>query len=450
MNEVSDDAQDRATQDGAGLTDGQRRRAALRLRRWLGAEPMDALLGAQGADDAGTRLLANHPVVTSESVQDGLDLLAARRNDHPGGLRVERLGTVLTRARVVAWTLFVVAAILLVAAAIILSDTGDSDLIFEELADRLGGSGAVLVVPLLILFAVAVVLVWVTASWRHVIALGEARHAVRWAAGRPGQMTRGLPVVEPFNGFRGWLIGPAVICWSVAALTLAVVLWMAADGEIAVVPLLVGVGLGLVGWLFFAAQRALARTARIANDHLVLLRPREHSLRMTPATALRERFLILKEGAFETTASEERTVYPFTVQLPADELKRLHEQNDQDLEPERTMIGAPDEAPLVTAEKPGDESTLEGYFEREYAGGWLVAQARTGDGAWGRNRRAWIIVRDHPERFSQEVLPQFGDRHGLVPRSLRLLDEPQQVWTEGAWIESWVKRQRVSDEQAEF
>ena len=173
---------------------------------------------------------------------------------------MERLGRVLARLRLVSWVLFVAGGVALPAAAIFLSDSGDSDLIFAELAARLGVSEAALIVPLLVVLAVAILLVWVTTTWRHVIALAEARHAVRWAAGRPGQVGRGLPVAEPFNGFRSWLIGPAVIASILAALTLAFTLWLPSQGQAdLLVPLLIGVGLALFAALCFLGQGPGAR-----------------------------------------------------------------------------------------------------------------------------------------------------------------------------------------------
>ncbi len=396
---------------------------------------MDTLLGVRGAE-AVDRLLANHPVVTGESVQDGLDLLADRRRTHPEGLAVERWGRRLSRLFGVVLVLLGVAGALLVV-AVIWADSQDVQ--FEEFAARIGVSGAALVVPALVLLALAVVLTWVSTTWRHVIALGEARHTVRWAADRPGQLGRGLPVVEPFSGFTPWCVGPAVILWVLAALTLIFTAWLAGEGDFGLLdPLLVGVGLGLAGWLCLRGARALRHTATVASEHLLLLRPRERGLRMTPATALRERFLDLREGGTllgrTFTYAAEWTVYPLTTQLTVQELTRLREQSDHDLETERELVGSPEQAPVVTVEKPGEESTLVGSFEREYAGGWLVAEARSRE-----REHVWVVVRDRPERFAAEVLPLFGDRHGLEPGSIRLLDEPQQVPTDGAWVDEWAE-----------
>lgn len=423
------------TKGHPALSHSQRVRAARRVRRWFGPAPFDAMLGAGGRDQAVERLLANQPVVGVESVQDGLDLLAVQRRDHPGGTWVERLGTVVGWARNVCVTVFMVYALAMVVTAVIVSESGDGEEIFEDLAAWLGISAATLVIPLLVLLGVTVFLHWCAAGWPHALALSEVRHAVRWAADRPGQAARGIPLVAPFAGLGPWLLGPAIVCWVVGGFLLIFVLWFSSsegDWSWGVAGLVLA--LGLLGPVLQRGWAALRRATWVANEHLLLLREREYALWVDPATALRERFLILSEGIFDTTNVQERTVYPLTAHLSREDLHRLRDENALLGEvTELTLIGERDQTPVVTRGEQGDPDShgFESHLEDEYAGGWLVAEARETD----RGALAWIVVPEAPERFATEVLPQFGDRSGLDPDSLRLLQVP----SDGPWLTNWVK-----------
>lgn len=286
------------------LTQSQRVRAARAVRRWFGAPSIDALFGAQGREEAVERLLANYPQVGAENVQDGLDLLAARRDDR-ATRGVERIGKALAWGRNGFFLAFLLYAVALVVGGLLTSGSGDSDQIFDGLAAQLAVGTGTLVVPMLVLLGLGILLFWCAGSWRHVIGLVEVRHAVRWAVDRPGQDTRGIPLVAPFRGFAPWLVGPAVVSWVVGGFVLLVAVWMmSAPGEEQVWDLwLTVLALGLLGWALLRAWAALKRATQVANDHLLLLREREYALWVDPATALAERYLLLSEGAFKSTSA---------------------------------------------------------------------------------------------------------------------------------------------------
>ena len=419
--------------DVSGLTEAQRRRAARRLRRVLGRAEFDALFGAPGREAAVTALLGHQPVVTTRSVQDGLDLLEDKHRAHPDGLRAERVGARLSWLRNLMMAVFGVVVVAVVVVMVwVTVDAEDEAAAFAVIEDDLG---PVLGIGLLVPFALSILLLWVTTSWRHVIAVADARFAVRWARDRPGQLERGLPVVEPVSGFRFWPLAGAVVSWGVGGLLGLVVLTMLGQDDTLRVPILITLGFLLLGTLLFGAFRALRQTGAVATEHLCLLRHRRHGLRVDAATAVQEQFLVLTPGTFGTVSVREWTAYPFTVQLSAEQLRRRHEQARQEIDSELTVVGTADEAPLVTSEKPGEDDGADGRFGGEYAGGWLVARATQK----ATRRPAWVIVRSDPERFAEQVLPHFGDRHDLEPRSIVVLERPERVPSEHGWVREWVK-----------
>lgn len=97
------------------------------------------------------------------------------------------------------------------------------------------------------------------------------------------------------------------------------------------------------------------------------------------------------------------------------------------------MVGKPGRGPLVTRRAPGPNDGMAARWQREYGGGWLVAQARA-DG----DHPAWLLVTEDPERFVDEVLPLFDDRHGAATDSVRAV--PHERLPEGAtWLRGWVQ-----------
>lgn len=421
-------------QDGqhVEMTDGQRRRAAGRVRRVVGAQALDQLLGARDPADAVTRLLANRPELSAASVRDGLDLLEARRRDHPDGMPAEVLGRAVHRARNIVAVLVGVGVLLLVVGLLGASFAGDAVVWFEA---RVGSAvGPVFLSGLLVLMLVGAVLMWVGFTWRAVIAAAEARHAVRWALDRPGQVGRGLPVAEPFTPAR-FLAGAIVaIAWGLTALIglFAMSLLVSDGGDYFLGTAAVAVGAGLLAAGATSGFRALGRAAAVAGEHLLLLREQRSGLRVDAATAGAQRFLLVSSASFGTFSVEERTVYPLTVELPPAELRRRHEEAELELDPDIRLVGEPDQAPLVTVESPGENDGATGRWQPSYSGGWLVASGREDSG-----RPAWIVVQGDPEGFAREVLPIFGDRHGLRADSL-VVREPEQVPTETQWIKAWV------------
>ncbi|MFC4555646.1 hypothetical protein [Georgenia faecalis] len=423
------------------MSGDQQRRAAGRLRRLLGAKEIDRLVGADSRSAAIDVLLANRPVRTGASVQDGRDFLTARRLDHPDGLRAERLASVLSRLFWVLAAIFVLAAVTaLVLGMVASSEDGAASDPFEALGDLTGDGGRLVALALVVPLALALLARWTLSFMRPVIALADARYAVRWAGARPGQLARGLPVVEPFSGFAGWLKVPAVLLWVAAGAAVLFALWLPTYDGPAWDVYLAAAGLALLGFVPALGAREASRVAALAQDHLVILAGRKRGLRVDAATALQEQFLqVAFRAPFSRTSLgsfasvREWTAYPLTSVLDEAELRRrrrhaVAELDDVDVSPAG-------QTPLVTSEKPGEHGGLSGRFDEEYAGGWLVGEARE----QGSGNRILLLVRDHPERFRTEVLPAFGQHLNLDLNSLLVLDPPEPLPTEGSWLESWVK-----------
>lgn len=424
-----------ATPDDA-TTDAEQLTAAVRVRRWLGADAVDVLLGASGPDSAARALLATRPQVTEHSVQDGLDLVADRHRDHPDGLPAERWGARIARVRNLmgALTLVVLLA-LLVAGFVARQDTGVDDP-FEALEAQtspevLRGAVLALLAPL----AVGVLLLWVTSVWRHVITLAEARYAVRWAASRAGQRGRGVPVADPFPGLAGPAMALSVMGWVIGGLALLLCLLVLSDPVLALVLICLAAAVLLPTWPLMRWRREMRRAGAVASAHLLILGTRDDGVRLDVATSVQEHVLVVVQLPLTSRwhPSEERVVYPLTAVLPRDELARRHDQVDQDLAG-LVAVGPRHEAPLVTVERNAEDHHLD--VER-YSGGWVVALGtRSG-------RPAALVVPSDPERFVAEVLPTLGDRHGLESGSLRV-HEPRQVATGGSrWMQGWDPRDDV-------
>lgn len=348
--------------------DAQRRRDAARARELLGAEELDALLGAHGADDAVTRLLANHPVVGDQSVSDGLDLLTAQRQQ-PEGVSAGR-----------------------------------------------------------------------TSRWVSRVASARSRQALRWAAGRTGQLERGLPMVSPVRGADRVPRLVAIASWVLAPIAL-LILWIVGEDGPALLPWVAALALVAHGACWLAVARRLRRAVAVADEHLFLLRERKHGLPVDAASALTEQFLEIHAGPFRVNYVREWTAYPVTAGLPQQDVDNRLAQLRSSVA--RKLLDVPDTRagdPIVHAERVerGEHTPTGGRLAGEYAGGWLVAEALA---QWD-NGPAWLVVRDHPERFSDEVLPWFGARHEFVEGSIRRLDQPVRVPSDTDWIDGWVKEQR--------
>ncbi|WP_152190751.1 hypothetical protein [Georgenia satyanarayanai] len=427
------------------MSQAQRRRAAARVRRLLGAGEVDRLVGTAGRRASVEALLTNRPARTVVSVQDGRDFLSSRRLDHPDGLGAERLATLLSRLFWILGAATVVAAVVaLVVGMVVSGEDGAAADPFEALGELPGPGGRLLVLSLPVLLGATVLARWVLSFMRPVIALADARYAVRWAGARPGQLARGLPVVEPFTGLAGWLRVPAVVLWAAAGGAVLFALWLPTydDGPPWGIYLLAA-GLALLGMLPALGSRALSRAGAVAQDHLVVLTARRRGLRVDAATALQEQFL---QVAFRTPLSRpslgsfvsvrEWTAYPLTAALDEAELRRRRTHAATELD-DVTVASPPGQAPLVVMEQPGEHGGLSGRFDEEYAAGWLVGEAREP----GSRDRVLLLVRDQPERFRTEVLPAFGQHHNLDLNTLVVLDRPEQLPSGRAWLESWVKEQ---------
>lgn len=350
------------------VTDPQQRRAALRARDLLGPEEVDALTGARAPEDAANRLLANRPVVTGDSVQDGLDLLRHQQESPP------------TRA---------------------------------------GERGS---------------------RWVPRDDAAQAQHALRWAAGREGQLERGLPMVSPIRNAGVFPLVLAVLCWVMAPIAL-LVLWIILEGGPDVlVPWGAALALVALGARWFWLSRQLKDAATVADEHLFVLRPRKDGLPVDAATALTEQFLVIHKGALGVIYVDEWTAYPLTVALSEEALQFRVESARRAAKSQRwTVPDVPQGLPIIIGESAdhlGKEHTPTGArFAEEYAGGWLVAEVRL---EWMPGP-AWIIVRENPERFAEEVLPLCGDRAEFEPGSLRVLDQPERVPSDRDWVDDWVK-----------
>ncbi len=425
------------------MSDSQRRRAAARIRRLLGAREVDRLVGAAHRRAAIDVLLANTPDRTRTSVEDCRDFVSARRLDHPAGFRAERLTTLLSR---LSWISFAVFCLVVVGAFVLgmvaSGEEGADPDPFVALGDLTGDGGRLVALVVMIPFGVAVLARWALSSMDPAIALSDARYAVRWAGGRPGQLARGLPVVEPFSGFAKLLKIPAVLLWIAAGGVFLFALWLPTYDEGPPWDLhLVAAGLALLGALPALGSRQLARMGVVAQDHLTALTGRSRGLRVDAATAVQEQFLQVTLGNRTSRTSlgsfatvREWTAYPLTSVLDEAELRRRHEHATSVLD-DATVVSPPGQAPLVVVEKPGEHGGLSGRFDAEYSAGWLVAEARDeGSGA-----RVLLLVRDRPERFRAEVLPAFGPYLRFDPNTLVVVDPPEQLPGGSGWMERWVK-----------
>lgn len=425
------------------MSDAQRRRAAARVRRLLGPRDVDRLAGTAGRRAAVDALLANQPVRTGASVHDGRDFLSSRRLDHPHGLRAERLASLLSRLFWILGGVLVLAVVVLLVLGVVASrEEGAPSDPFEALGELSGDGGRLVALTFVVPFGAMVLARWMLSFMRPVIALADARYAVRWAGARPGQLSRGLPVIEPFSGLARWLRVPAVLLWVAAGGAVVFALWLPTydDGPPWDV-YLVAAGLALLGLLPALGSRALSRAGAVAQDHLVVLAERGRGLRVDSATALHEQFLqVAFRAPFSTTSLgsfasvQEWTAYPLTSALDEAELRRRRTHAASELD-NVTVASPAGQAPLVILEKPGEHAGLSGRFDEEYAAGWLVGEAREP----GSRDRILLLVRDRPERFRGEVLPAFGAHHNLDVNTLVVLDRPEQLPTGGTWLESWAK-----------
>lgn len=407
------------------MTDAQRLSAAHRVRRWLGAAEMDTLLGATGEEEAAERLLANTPEVTAESVEDGWDLLEFARTERApssAGRWSRRCGWVGGVAVILAFVGLVVGLVV----GVLSSEHDDA---FEALPGMFGG----LLLPALgVLGSGGLVLIFLAGflgAWARVV---DARHVVGWAAGRPGQAQRGLPTSEPISGLLGWFVAVCLIGWAVGAIAGIFAVWLSTQGDYQVRELVVvAVVACLVGYLAARGGRAADRAAAVADRHLFVLGRRERGLRLDVATSVAEPVLVVSSVIVAGYSAQEFTAYPLTVRLPEDDLHQRHQEGAVD--GHTKVISSPGTAPLVTVETT-DEHHNDRQWQREYAGGWLVATGLTLD----FGRPAWLMVRDRPERFAEEVLPLFEDRLGLEAGSITLVP-PERLPEGDYWLRAWVK-----------
>lgn len=405
----------------------QRLHAASRVRRWLGAADIDALLGARREDEATELLLVNTPAVTPDSVEDGWDLLEFERVARPES-SVGRWG------RWCGWVggLAVIVAFVGLAAGLVVGVVGtEHDDAFEALPGMLGG----LLLPVLgVLGGAGILLVFVAWLLGSVARVLDARAVVRWAAARPGQAQRGLPTQEPISPLRGWFVAVSIISWGVGGIVGIFGIWLLGEGDFAVWGLLVtAAALCLVGYLSARAGRAIARAAAVADKHLFVLDKRERGLPLDVATSVAESVLVVSDPVVVTYSAEEFTAYPLTSRLPEEDLRTRHTIGAVDGHTE--VISRPGVGPLVTRETTDHERHHDDHhWQREYAEGWLVATGRTLD----FGRPAWLMVRERPERFAEEVLPLFEGELGLERGSVTLV--PPERLPEGThWLRDWVK-----------
>ncbi len=385
-----------------------------------GAQGLDRLLGTSGRAETVRALLRLDPVVGATSVRDGREFLADKRADHPDGVPVERWGPLVRRLRNTVGVLAGLALLVL----------------------QLGGPGVpqqVAGTALSALGLVGIVLIWVTSSWRAIVVAGDARYAVRWAADRPGQVERGLPVAEPFGGFRSTVLIFACVVVALAVFLLAFWVKVLLDGTDYLPQVSIFVAaVWLVGVLLIWLYRALGRAQQVANEHLFLLADDEKGLRVDASTIVAERYLVLSAGPLSASSFfggvlvEERTIYPLTVHLSADELQRRYEEVSQNLDLPATWVGEPTQAPVVTVHEPRQESSAPSRWESAYAGGWCLAVGTVA----GSSRPGWLIVREDPQRFIDQVLPLLDERSGFAPGSLTVM-EPEPVG-EDRWFREFV------------
>src|SRR5699024_8994953 len=170
--------------------DRQDKAAASWVRRFSGARALDELVRARGRDHALSRLLQNSPTGGEQGVQDGWDLLEARRAAYPGGPPIHRVGQVLMNTLLV---LVLVLAGLAVVTIVMISLAGPGDE---------GTLMKVMVVAVLTVIVLIAILGLAHYCVRGLRILSELRFAVRWARDRTGQFGRGLPVAEPFTALR--------------------------------------------------------------------------------------------------------------------------------------------------------------------------------------------------------------------------------------------------------
>lgn len=408
------------------MTDSQLGQAARRVRRWLGAAEMDALLGATSEDDAVQRLLANTPVVTPETVEDGWDLLEVQRAGHPQS-SVGRWGG---RCGWIGGVAVILAFVGLVVGLVVGVLGSEHDDAFEALPAMLGG----LLLPVLgVLGAGGLLLLFLAGFLGSVATVVDIRHVVGWAAGRPGQVQRGLPAREPISGLLGWFVAVSITGWVVGGGVWIFAAWLSGEGDYQVRELVVvAVVACVVGYLAARAGRVVARAAAVADRHLFVLGKRERGLRLDVATSVAEPVLVVSSAMLVTYSAEEFTAYPLTSRLSEDELRQRHQEGAVD--GHTKVVSTPGSAPLVTREDTTDEHHTDRHWQREYAGGWLVATGLTQD----FRRPAWLMVRDRPERFAEEVLPLFEGGFGLEEGSITQIP-PERLPEEEVWLKDWVK-----------
>lgn len=404
--------------------DRQDKAAARWVRRFSGARALDELLRARGRDHSLSRLLQNSPSGGERSVQDGWDLLEARRAAQLDGPSIHRVGQVLMNTLLV---LVLVLAGLGVVTIVTMSLAGPGDE---------GTLMKVLVVAVLTVIVLIAILGLAYYCVRGLRILSELRFAVRWAKGRPGQLERGLPVAEPFTALRGPVMAVLFFLWFFCGFMVLVVIVAAVDGTSSL--LLPGSGIALVLFLVAAGVTRvflmMGRASSVAEQHLVLLRARNRGLRVDAATAEVNRVLIVTEQKHWFDLSEVM-VYPLTTRLPEDELRRRYEEGPSYNREGSHMLGDPGTVPLATIDNyTGEETALKVTWTEQYAGGWLVAEGI--DPLFGE--KVWFVMEDHPERFVDQILSQVGDRLRVKNDSVQVL-EPLQLPGDSTWLKQWEK-----------
>lgn len=394
-----------------------RRAAAARVRRALGAADVDRLLGVTASDGDGTgsqetaidAVLAARPRPAGQAADDALDLARHLHARWPDGVPAERLRSPLSRAGPVLLAVAVLGAV-------------------AAIATRRPALAAVVVVG------------FVAGNALHLLAaraairgrLTRARHALAWAAARPGQVERGLPLASPFRGGATAWKAVAVAATCAAALCAVALASVASSYSSTVLdpelrgPGLLTAALLLLGVASMPRAVVLGRMARVARDHLFSVDDDPGPVAGDALSLDGETFLLAVRASPTGRAQlREHTVHPRTAELPAGDLRRRHaafvaaDADDPSATGERTTwVGPPDQGPVVLhrSQLADPADTL------AYLHGWHVADATFS----GRSTKVFVAPDGVPARWVERVLPLFGDRHGLDPGSVRAV-EPRRL-----------------------